>query len=354
MKKILFINRHNLSFTGGIEMHITKFIENLDSNKYKVAVLSYYDKKKLPKDEHSLETGFFGFLKFRYDKYDIIFIENFNILPHFFVILKLFLLRLLGKNSYKVIFVPHGGFVPYWDMFSLPAKIIKKIYHKTFGELFVRYIVGEIIAVSSWEKDVLSKVNKNKRVTVIGNGMPSIDISLKNIRKKRYFVFVGRIDPIKDILLTIKTFGGVINIKKFKDYKLLIVGPFNSDNDYYEKLVNYVNIKNLTDKVKFVGPKYGSEKYKIIAESQCLFCMSKFETDPIVVKEALSVGTKVCIAPNYGLKDYINNKNIFSIKKIGVGLSEFADFINNDFQDEALDKILISWKEMVKKYEKIF
>jgi len=353
MKKVLFINRHNLSITGGIEMHISKFIERLDKSKYQVTVLSLKENKKALNDEMSQELKIFSFLTYDYTKYDIIFIENFNILPHFIIIIKLFILKILHKNTYKVIFVPHGGFVPYWEMFSPIPRIIKKIYHKIVGAFFTKHIVDEVVAVSKWEKSVLENI-VTKNIHLIGNGMAKISIDLKNIKKEEYFIFIGRINPIKDIIKILKTFDEIKRNKKFRNYKLYIAGPYNVNDGYYKELVRLIGTLKIINDVKLIGAKYNKDKYELLARAQCLFCMSKFETDPIVVKEALSVKTKVCISPNYGLNDYVDVDNVFTIynTKNIINTNKFYNFINSEFTENRKD--ILTWDKMKKKYEELF
>ncbi len=351
MKKILFVNRHNLSITGGIEMHISHLVKFL-MDKYNVTVLSYNDSVQLPNNNFSQEAGLFGFLKYKYQNYNVILIENFNILPHFVVILKLLLLKIIGKNTYKVIFVPHGGFIPYWEMFPPVSRLIKKIYHKIIGVCFVKYIADDIVVVSEWEKNALIKVGVKKDVHLIGNGMDSVDFNLHDIKKENYFIFIGRVDPIKDIFKILQTFYEIKKNKKFKNYKLYIVGPYNVNDEYYKELIKLISVLGLVDSVKFVGAKYGKDKYNLLTRAQCLFCMSKFETDPIVIKEAFSVNTKVCITPNYGLSDYVDEDNVFTVVNDDINTDKFFLFVNAGFITST--KKQLTWDKVAQKYEELF
>lgn len=347
MKKLLFITYTYLPVIGGIEQNINKITSILNRN-YKIDIITKrIDNLRNEKINNCnvLRQKFLSFLSFDYSKYDIIFFENFNIFPHAFSFLKIIIQKKLGKFRGKIIFVPHGGFTPDWKNFSILRKTIKKIYNKTIGKYFLTY-VDKIIAVSDWEKKEINRLI-NKDITVIRNGIDLINI---NSKKEDYFVFVGRIDPIKNIEEIIFTFQKLSYSTYFKDYKLKIIGDINA-NDYYnhlKKIIESNKIKN----IEFLGKKIGKEELTIISKAKCLFCLSKMENDPVVLKEAFSVKTKVLINTNYGLKDFENEKNIF-IKRDDFNAEDFAKFLKKPFINK-FKTPLLTWGEVAARYEKLF
>ena len=77
------------------------------------------------------------------------------------------------------------------------------------------------------------------------------------------------------------------------------------------------------------------------------------ENDPVVIKEAFSVKTKVLINSNFGLGDFINEKNIFLKTTTSINLDKFFNFINSDFDDNLIVPIY-DWKRVANLYENIF
>ena len=112
---------------------------------------------------------------------------------------------------------------------------------------------------------------------------------LKNIDKK-YFLYVGRLHPIKAIDNLIEALA--LSNKFLKsEFVLSIVG--DNDSDYARSLLDLTTKLNLSDKVQFLGHLENDEKQEIYAHAYFSFLMSHSENFGNVVIESLAQGTPV-------------------------------------------------------------
>lgn len=121
-----------------------------------------------------------------------------------------------------------------------------------------------------------------------------IDTEIKN-----QILFLGRINPIKNIDILISSFQRLPQYLQ-ETYKLIIAGDAILENEksYFENLKTQVKEFELEDRVIFVGGIFGKEKEKLLASSKCLVLPSKSENFGNVVVEALAQGTPVIASIN--------------------------------------------------------
>lgn len=148
-------------------------------------------------------------------------------------------------------------------------------------------------ATNETEKALIQKFfPKHKSIQIIPN---FIDLPEKEeVTVKNQFIFIGRVNPIKNIDLLIEAFSEFIKQEKATDYELLILGEARLPYElkYKEELLVILKDKQIKN-VKFLGHVDGKYKLKLIAESKALFLVSKSENFGNVVTEALSQGTPV-------------------------------------------------------------
>jgi len=345
--KILFFVKHYFE-CGGIQENIYNISNYLIKNHEVAITTSKINKEHI---HFSKKIIYLPHNRVDLNKYDVVLIENFDMLPHIMFLIKIMINNLYKGGNYKIILVPHGGYTIEWYTFPFINRIIKKTYHKTLGRFFINKFVNKIVACSNWEKDALIGNGVKDEIIIIRNGIDKKYISKH--RGKHYFVFVGRIDPIKNIEEIIYTFKKICSYRFFCDYKLMIVGDYKKNTYYYNKLKSIIIENNLLDKIIFLGKKVGNEKFNIISEAKCLFCLSKIENDPLVVKESLSVSTKVLINTNGGLKDYEYENNVFVKYENDINPTEFYKFLKKKFNNK-LKINLLTWEEVAEKYETVF
>lgn len=247
---------------------------------------------------------FFGYFpKIPWQTSDIICLHNFNIVPHSYIMLYTFILKIFGRKRYSLVLIPHGGYNPEWSTFPKVGGFMKKIYHKTVGKWLINLSVDGVRAVSEWEKDEMIQAGiRPGIIATIPNGVENeayadIDrlasVKMKDMVKKigRYIIQIGRIYSIKNYETTIRALALLP-----EDVKFVIAGP-QADESYTKSLNKLIDQLKLTDRVIFVGVIRGIDKYYLIKHAEMMVHMALWESFCNVVHEGLSQGL-VCIVAN--------------------------------------------------------
>lgn len=249
-----------------------------------------------------------------WDTSDVIAVHNFNIVPHLFIMVFIGIRRLVHLPTPKLVLVPHGGFTPDWEIFSPITKIVKRIYHYTFGTLMINLTVNSIRAVSDWERNEIIKrgVRKGKVVTIPNGiedeGYIKKDSAVSSILKKEiaawqpYLIQIGRIYNIKNYETTIKALTYLP-----KNLHYVIAGPIG-DHSYLEHLNKLIASLGLTERVHFVGVVRGYDKFFLIRNSEMMVHMARWESFCNVVHEGMSQGKVVIVANNTALSHLVHNE----------------------------------------------
>ena len=238
------------------------------------------------------------------------------------------LLLFFAKLKNKTIIISPRG-----ELYS--AAISQKSFKKRIWIEIIKFFQKDINfhATNDFEKGIIQKFfSKAKRIDVIPN---YIQLPQKfDVESKMKFVFVGRINPIKNIDILIESFCSLKQLKPELELELEIVGSarLNYEIEYLRNLKDQIKKLSLEGSVKFMGHLDGDEKNKIIASSFALVLPSKSENFGNVVLEALAQGTPVIASKNTPwkiLEDYnsgywveVNKENLMESMNSIVNLNE--------------------------------
>jgi glycosyltransferase involved in cell wall biosynthesis len=120
---------------------------------------------------------------------------------------------------------------------------------------------------------------------------------------KRYLLYVGAIEPRKNLDMVIKVFSELIKDKEFADFEFLIVGRAGWKN---EKIFQLVKELRLTKKIHFVGFVTDADLPYFYSAAQIFVYLSKYEGFGLPPLEAFACGTKVIASNNSSLKEVID------------------------------------------------
>ena len=131
---------------AGIETCILETYSRFDPNTWDIVIhtsastLSEQNSLPLEDVQNGLQIkryktlrGFF-FPVLPWNKKGVIAIYNFSLFPIMPMLLMGTVYKLLGKKKAVLVFAPHGGFTPKWEVFPPIQKIIKRTIHRVFGK----------------------------------------------------------------------------------------------------------------------------------------------------------------------------------------------------------------------------
>ncbi len=282
-----------------------------------------------------------------YKNANLICIHNFDILPHFLILLKVFWQKITGQKKYALVITPHGGFNPEWRVFSKAEALVKRIYSYTLGTLFINLAANAVRAVSDWEKaEMINKGINKKLISVIVNGVEHeafADLEKhtgNEVKEKvkswgKYLLQIGRIYPIKNYETVIKALKEIP-----QDINYVIVGP-EADQEYKNYLIKLAKELGVEKRLIFAGIFRGLDKFYIIKHAKIMVHMAIWESFCNVVHEALSQGTPVVAADNTALTYLIkNNENGFLAEtKNYKQVAEKINFILNPKNSDLIQKM---------------
>ena len=383
LKKLQVVSKYFYPVAAGIENNIHKTYLPLVKKGWKITIHTsrdVYDKKNLlplneikdgleiKRYEWSFLTGFWP--GFDWNEEQIVCLHNFNIVPHFLILIFSLAMKILNRKKFKLIIIPHGGFSPEWSTFPLILRLPKLFYHTVISPFLVNKAVDGVRAVAYWEKSEMVKAGiKSDLIRVITNGIEDeayedIEENASSEIKKRladigdYIVQIGRIDRIKNQEVTIRALFGI------KGLKFLIVGPVQ-DIKYKQKLNNLIEKLGLKERVIFLGVVRSFDKYYILKKAKAMVHMALWEGNCNVVNEAWSQKLVCIVADSKGLNEQIRDfKNGFLVKKddfktLIKRIEYVLDFRNMKVMNNMIEKNLIyvrnnSWKDVSERVEKFY
>jgi glycosyltransferase involved in cell wall biosynthesis len=232
-------------------------------------------------------------------KFDSIIHFHSVFIPEFFAITR----RLIRKGISWVI-TPHGG---YTDEILSKNGFIKAIYLNLFEKNVVK---GAKIVQAVGEGEILEvkKISKESKVILVPNGLDFDELAFteKFIERKfrPVFGFCGR--------LVTRAKGLDLLIKGFSKYRkngglgrLWIIGD-GPDKDSLKKLCTNLAVGN---DVKFLGSKFGEEKYNLLKNLDVFVSTSRSDGLPLSVLEAAGLGLPLLISKETNMASYLRHWN---------------------------------------------
>ncbi|CAM3880843.1 glycosyltransferase [Flavobacterium cucumis] len=272
----VFANLTNLLHENGVEVH-TIILESKFTYKYsgKLLVLGKYSKfvKYFKLKLYLKKNKIPQVIDFRY---------RINPLMEF-----LFLNYIYAKT--KIIYTVHSSNLEEYFTSNkwIAAKILK----------------NKIIAVSMGIHDKIQKKYNYNQTEVIYNAISKFETNQVNEIPFKFIVAVGRLVKLKQFLQLIESYS-LSELPK-KDFHLVIVG----NGPELNKIKAKVSALKLTDFVHLVG--YNENPIAYISQAHFLVLTSLYEGFPMVLLEALSLGTPVVSfncesGPNEIIQDNFN------------------------------------------------
>ncbi|WP_440912515.1 glycosyltransferase [Candidatus Pelagibacter sp.] len=323
---------------------------------YKYSILSSKTERTLFNNSNikTLEfSNFFNvFLKFRFlqlqiTRHDIIHIHG---LWAPIQILSIFICNFTRRKN---IIHPHGMLLGE----ALKGAGFLKYIYKIIFLYILKFLISKntsFVSITDQEKFAIKKYFPRCKITEIYNPIPFKWHDLQASKKKKQFVYFGRIHPHKNIDLMIKAFKEA-NLDD--EWKLKIYG-IQDDEKYFNKLNSLIG----TDKrIKFEEPIFDEKKQNVLNESWSNILLSKSEVLSLSILESSLLGLPSLANRNIDTKE-IEDSIIPTDIKIE-DIKEKLENISNWTLDERLHKgkniyknvqNITSIENLTNKYKKLY
>lgn len=264
-------------------------------------------------------------------------------------------------ENIKIVVTVHDlAFLVFPNHFSSKNKFLLKLHTKRAVEMADRLIVPSI----STKKDIIKfyKVEE-KKIDVIYHGITSFfDNSARFNEKEKertkkdkpYILFVGTIQPRKNLIRLIEAFEIVKSANKnLPNLKLVICGSKGwKANNIYEKAKTSEVSKNIV----FLGNVDHDELRELYQNALIFALPSLYEGFGLPVLEAMSYGVPCVVGDNSALSEIADDHallvNAYNSVDIAEKINLFLknDFLRNDFSQRSVKNAKnFTWSESAKK-----
>ena len=336
MTKINLIIFHPYSGIGGADLSISKLINNLDHNKYKVEFICL-NRQKIS--------------KYINKAIKIHIIKSSKTLFSIFKVRKI-IKKNLSFNYKKVIFLSNQNFaniISYFITIGFEKRLKKIIIERNHISELYNYFSLKDFVVKSLIKNLMRFIYGNFDI-IIGN---SKELSLKQNQGR--ILNIGRLEKQKDQITLIRA---IKLVKKYRNIKLTIIG----DGSEYKNLIYEITKLKLTKNVRILRNITNTKNFYL--KNDLFISASVYEGFPNVIAESICYGVPV-ISSNCksGPREILmtsRGPDIFSIGNYQE-LSQriLYHFKNPSILNKKCHKIKkqlkkLNLKNYIKKYDKLF
>ena len=234
--------------------------------------------------------------------------------------IQLFSILICNKQNFNFVVHPHGMLLPE----ALSSGGIIKYFFKLFSLFFLKKILKRnlnFISITNQETNAIKKYFPKANVNLISNPIPFHISKIKNKKKKKRFVYFGRIHPHKNLDILIEAF---LVAKLPSDWCLEIYGIRDNEN-YFYKLKKLIGISR---QVKIKQPIFGKEKQKVMQQSWANILISKSEVVSLSILESSAYGLPSLINKNIeviGLEKSVISTNL-SLENIQQKIKDISNW----------------------------
>lgn len=202
---------------------------------------------------------------------------------------------------------------------------------------------NKIIAVSQNTKNDLMKIFKTneKKIDVIHNGIDkrffdNFEIDEQDLKRKlrkkfgikeKYILFIGTLEPIKNVTRLIEAFKLFKKQKGREKYQLVLGGKRGWLSRHYQQIVKDLNLEK---DVKFLGYVEGDDLRKVFEGSEFFIMPSLYEGFGMTVLEAMAC-KKPCLV-----------SNIATLKEVAGNGAEYVDPMNTKEIAKKMNEMIVN------------
>lgn len=267
--------------------------------------------------------------------------------PHFNILEK-------GKNQKRLLTVHDISFLYFKKFFS-----VKHLIWHWFQNFKKQILDSDFIFTvsNSTKKDLIEKFKiKEDNIGVLYPGInPIYQFKKELVEKKPYILYVGAVEPRKNLSNLIKAFNLLKEQKKFKDFKLIIVGFWGWL--FQDVLKTYKNSPYKKD-IIFTGFLEEEEVLKLYHQAMVFVYPSYFEGFGFPPLEAQKCGLPVIVSEIEVFKETLKNSALFvkpdNFQEIYFALEAILD--NNKLKESLIKKGLENsqrfyWQKTIQEFK---
>jgi glycosyltransferase involved in cell wall biosynthesis len=205
------------------------------------------------------------------------------------------------RAGLPVLLSAHGSTAP-WALHAqgMAKDWKKRIYWHAFG----RFLLGPDVvlhAITPLEQRHMAAFFGRQPQAVIPNaidlqGMPAAPAK----PRRRRFVFLGRLHPVKGVDMLIEAFG---RARLAPGWELLLAGP-EEIPAYAQALKSLAAASPSAAHIRFAGPVHGPDKVDLLAGAWAVVVPSRTEVIGMVNLEAAALATPTITTRNTGLEEW--------------------------------------------------
>jgi len=202
---------------------------------------------------------------------------------------------------------PHGMLDP-WALVNSGLK--KRLARWLYEDANLRQ-ADCIHALCESERQAIRDCGLTRPISVIPNGVdppPSAPPEMPNWRRglipdALVLLYLGRLHPKKRVLELIQAWHAALSRTgaDTPDWHLVIAGP--GPDDYVRQLRNCIAEHGLSERVRLIGPQYGTEKEATLAAAHGFILPSVSEGLPMAALEAWAWGLPALLTPQCNLPE---------------------------------------------------
>lgn len=191
--------------------------------------------------------------------------------------------QIAHKAGVPFVFTAHGMLEPWlWKQQGWQIRAKKQAYWSALAYPALSK-ASVIHAITPLERQHLTRLFPKNRIEVIPNAIEVSDIEDKpQLERKKTILFLGRLEPKKGVDVLLRAFA---RSRIDKEWSVDVVGPAWS-RAYLAELMRIVDENGLSERVRFRGPLFGEEKYRLIDTAWVLATPSHSEVVGLVNLEA--------------------------------------------------------------------
>jgi len=166
-----------------------------------------------------------------------------------------------------------------------------------------------------------------------------------------FLLYVGAIEPRKNLIRSIEVFNELIKDEKFANFNFIIAGRAGWRK---ENIFQKVNELKLQDKVRFIGFVEDEDLPYLYSAAKLTVYLSAYEGFGLPPLESLACGTKVIAGDNSSIKETIDKEFLVDISDKNKILEKMKYLLSNKIKinaKEVQDKF--NWKNSAKKFLEI-